>query len=85
MTGFLLTRRWEQESSGYIDLLAVHPERRRRGLASAMLGTACAACAAVGLREAQLNVASDNPHALTLYERAGMSVRFRVDIYERPI
>ena len=50
-----------------------------------MLGTAFARFAAVGLREAQLGVASDNPSALRLYERQGMRKRFRYDTYERAV
>jgi hypothetical protein len=44
-----------------------------------------AAFAAAGLREGQLGVASDNPRALGLYERAGMTPAFRVDAYARPV
>lgn len=85
MVGFLLARRWPQERVGFIDLLAVHPQARRRGLGSALLQTAFARFAAAGLREAQLGVASDNPRALQIYERAGMTPRFVVDAYHRPI
>lgn len=85
LAGFILSRRWEDESVGYVDILAVHPDHQRRGIASAMLRWAFAAYAGAGLREAQLSVASDNPRALALYERAGMTPRFRLDIYERPI
>jgi len=42
-----------------------------------------AQCAAAGLREAQLGVASDNPRALGLSERCGMTARFSADTYER--
>ena len=83
MAGFLLARRWRAERAGFVDLLAVHPERRRRGLGSALLGIAFARFAADGLREAQLGVASDNPRALALYERLGMSPRFVVDAFAR--
>lgn len=41
--------------------------------------------AAAGLREAHVGVASDNPNALRLYERCGMTERFRIDAYERPM
>lgn len=41
--------------------------------------------AAAGLMEAQLGVASDNPNALRLYERVGMSPRLRFYTYERPL
>jgi mycothiol synthase len=84
LVGFLLARRWPQESVGFVDLLGVHPDHQRRGLATTMLKTAFASFAAAGLNEAQLGVASDNPRALTLYERCGMTSRFRIDAYERP-
>jgi mycothiol synthase len=82
--GFLLARRWDDDAVGYIDLLAVHPAHQRRGVGTALLQTAFAGFASGGLREAQLGVASDNPHALGLYERVGMRPRFRFDTYERP-
>jgi mycothiol synthase len=83
--GFLLARRWPDERVGFVDLLAVHPDHRDRGLGSAMLRTAFARFAAAGLREAQLGVASDNPRALRLYERCGMTPRFRFDTFERSL
>jgi ribosomal protein S18 acetylase RimI-like enzyme len=85
IVGFLLARRWREESVGFIDVLAVHPAHHRRGIATAMLTSAFAAFAAAGLREGQLGVASDNPRALGLYERVGMTAAFRVDAYERPV
>jgi mycothiol synthase len=83
MVGFLLARRWSAEAVGFIDLLGVHPQWRRRGIGSALLGTAFARFAADGLPEAQLGVASDNPRALQIYQRAGMRPRFVVDAYVR--
>ncbi len=83
--GFLLARRWSNEGVGYVDLLGVDPAHRARGLATALLLTAFSRFAADGLREAQLGVASDNPRALRLYERCGMSPRFRMDTYQRPV
>lgn len=35
------------------------------------------------LSQVQLGVASDNPTALRLYKRCGMTKRFRYDTYER--
>ena len=85
LAGFILVRRWAAEAAGFIDLLAVHPRVQRRGLGEALLRTAFARCAAEGLQEAQLGVASDNPRALALYRRAGMSPRFVLDGYSRPL
>ena len=83
--GFLLARRWPDERVGFVDLLAVHPDHSDRGLGSAMPRTAFARFAAAGLREAQLGVASDNPRALRLYGRCGMTPRFRFDTFERSL
>jgi mycothiol synthase len=83
IVGFLIAMRQQDEGIGYIDLLAVDPEYQGRGLGSALLGSAFAAFAEAGLREAQLAVASDNPRGLRVYQRAGMTVRHQFDIYER--
>ena len=83
VAGFLTVRRWRDEAVYFVDLLAVHPEDQRRGLGSALLTSAFVRFAANGVREAHLQVASDNPRALGLYERAGMSARWRYDVYER--
>lgn len=85
IVGFALTRRRRETATGYVDLLAVHPAVRRRGIARALLTHSFAACAAAGLLSAQLGVASDNPPALALYERVGMTARFGFDAYERPV
>jgi ribosomal protein S18 acetylase RimI-like enzyme len=85
MVGFLLARRWSEEATGFIDLLAVHANWRRRGIGSGLLATAFARFAADGLGEAQLEVASDNPRALQIYERAGMRPRFVIDSYVRAL
>ncbi|MGB0091051.1 MAG: GNAT family N-acetyltransferase [Solirubrobacteraceae bacterium] len=84
LVGFLLARRWREENVGFVDLLGVHRDHIRRGLATMILKTTFVRFAAAGLREAQLGVASDNPRALILYERCGMTPRFTIDTYERP-
>jgi mycothiol synthase len=81
----LLARRHEDERVGYVAGLAVDPDHQRRGIGTALLEHAFAGFAAAGFERAQLMVASDNPKALRLYERAGMAVELRVDIYERPV
>ena len=85
VVAFLLARRWQARSIGYLDLLAVHPDHQRRGIATALLHTAFAGFAAAGLRAAQLAVASDNPRAIRLYERLGMRPSIRFDTYARSI
>jgi mycothiol synthase len=85
IVGILLTRRWAEESAGFVDILAVHPDMQGRGIGAAMLGEAFAAYAEAGLSEACLGVSSQNPGARRLYERLGMSPHFRHDIYERPV
>ena len=85
VVGFALTRRRREAAAGYIDLLAVDPAVRRRGIARSLLTHTFAACAAAGLRTAQLGVASDNPPALALYERVGMTARFGLGAFERPV
>lgn len=84
IAGFMLCRR-QPAGSGYVDLLAVDPSERRRGLGKTLLLTAFEGFARAGLHDAWLDVASDNPRALRLYRRAGMHERLRVDVYEKPV
>jgi mycothiol synthase len=84
IAGFTLCRR-NPEGSGYVDLLAVDPSERGRGLGATLLLTAFEGFARAGLPEAWLDVASDNPRGLRLYHRVGMSERLLVDVYEKPI
>jgi mycothiol synthase len=85
IVAFALTRRWDDEGAGFIDLLAVHPAHQRQGLGRALLRTTFARIGAAGLREAQLTVSSENPGGLALYESVGMKVRFEHDVWERPL
>ncbi|MBV9943951.1 MAG: GNAT family N-acetyltransferase [Solirubrobacterales bacterium] len=95
VVGFLLARRWRsgaparrrhrEQAVGFVDILAVHPDQQGHGLGATLLGSAFAAFTVDGLREAQLGVSSVNARGLRLYERAGMTVRHRADIYERPL
>jgi mycothiol synthase len=84
IAGFTLCRR-NAEGSGYVDLLAVDPGERGRGLGTSLLLTAFEAFAGAGVHYAWLDVASDNARGLRLYHRAGMSERLRVDVYEKPV
>jgi mycothiol synthase len=85
VVGFAISRRWVDDAAGFVDILAVRPDHQRRGLGATLLLEAFRRFAGAGLSEAQLGVASDNPRALALYERAGMHSRFQYDTYERPI
>ena len=80
--GFVVARRRE-DRAGFVDILAVHPNERGRGVGGALLRGAFDAFTAAGMREARLGVAADNASALRLYRRAGMAARFRVDGHER--
>jgi mycothiol synthase len=70
---------------GWVDLLGVLPSHRGRGVAAALLRHAFARFATRGIRRVLLNVDSENPTGATaLYERAGMRVVWRWDLWERP-
>ena len=83
LVGFALTRRWP-EAVAYVDLLAVHPDAAGQGIGGTLLRAVFAAAAHAGFARVQLGVASDNPNATRLYEKVGMTRRFRVDAYEPP-
>ena len=85
IVGFLLAGARPEESVGWVHVLAVDPGYQDRGLGTAMLRSAFAAFAQRGLREARLGVASYNERGLHVYERVGMTARYRFDIYERPV
>ncbi|HWC69645.1 MAG TPA: GNAT family N-acetyltransferase [Actinomycetota bacterium] len=71
---------------GWIGDLGVAPRYRRRGIASALLVRSFAALAATGHHEARLGVDAQNATGATrLYEAAGMTVRRRFDLYEKPL
>lgn len=82
--GFTLVRRWD-DGVAYVELLAVHPDHAGHGLGGALLTATFAAARANGYRRTVLNVASDNPNALRLYERVGMTERWRIDDYHKPL
>ena len=85
IAGFLIAGRRPEEGVGWVHILAVAPERQNRGLGTAMLRSAFAGFAEAGLQEVRLGVASYNPRALHVYQRLGMTERFRFDVYERRV
>ncbi len=82
--GFALVHRWEG-GVAHLAVLAVHPEAAGTGIGSTLLRAVFAAAARAGLDRVQLGVVSDNPRAARLYERAGMTPRWRFDAYQRPV
>jgi mycothiol synthase len=83
VAGYALCQRLPGEI-GYVDVLGVSEQERGRGLGAAILGYALTAFARAGLREARLEVASDNPVAVRMYERAGMARGHGAAIWEKP-
>jgi GNAT superfamily N-acetyltransferase len=83
--GVVLCRREESDATrGWINVLAVRRSWRRRGLGMALLLHALGELRRAGCRRAGLGVdAPSRTGAERLYERAGMRVEHRYDLYER--
>jgi ribosomal-protein-alanine N-acetyltransferase len=70
---------------GYIANIAVHPEFRRRGCATALLGALCGYAEKNGLELLTLEVRSGNAAAIKIYEKAGFArVGVRPGFYSKP-
>ena len=70
---------------GWIEILGVRPEWRRRGLATALLQQSFRDFRGRGATRVGLGVDAENTTgAVRLYERVGMQVARRNDLYERP-
>ena len=73
-----------QSDRGWVNQLGVLANSRGRGIGAALLRHAFATFAGRGLRRVLLNVDSENPTGATaLYERVGMRVVKRWDLWER--
>ena len=71
------------ETCGFVGILGVLPEFRGRGIATALLHRAFAEFARRGRREAKLGVdALNTTGAVALYEKVGMHVCRRYDLYD---
>lgn len=76
----------EGEDGGWVKELGVLREARGRGIGVALLERCFAEFAERGWTNAQLGVDSDNPTgAVGLYQRAGMTERFRFDFWRREL
>lgn len=72
------------DDGGWVDWLAVRPSHRGRGIGMALLRRAFASFAARGVRRVMLNVDAENVTGATaVYERVGMRVVNRWDLWER--
>ncbi len=67
----LLELEAEAPGSWYVNVLAVFPEARRRGVGAALLAKAEELAAAAGTKRMSLVVEDDNPAGLALYQRTG--------------
>jgi mycothiol synthase len=74
------------EGRGWVDLLGVHRSARGRGVATALLRQAFAGLATRDVHAVYLAVDAENPTGATaLYERQGMHVVKRWDLWEKPL
>ena len=70
--------------AGWVRLVGVRREFRRRGIAAALLRTAFGEFWHQGQRRVELGVDPDSEHrAQQLYERAGMQAAFELERYRR--
>ena len=71
---------------GWVDYLAVRRSHRGRGVGAALLRHSFSALARPGVERVLVNVDAENPTGATdLYERVGMRIVKRWDLWERPI
>jgi mycothiol synthase len=86
VAGFSLTYAKRMGDWGWVGVLGVAPEWRRRGLGLALLRESFRRLRATGETVAALGVDSENPTGATrLYERAGMRVLWRADVWEKEL
>lgn len=72
------------DEGGWVDWLAVLASHRGRGIGAALLRRSFGSFSARGLRRVRLNVDAENPTRATgVYERVGMRVVNRWDLWER--
>jgi mycothiol synthase len=72
------------DDGGWVDWLAVLASHRGRGIGTALLRRSFALFASRGLRRVRVNVDAENPTGATaVYERVGMRVVNRWDLWDR--
>src|SRR5262245_54879532 len=65
---------------GWVHLVAVAPEHRRRGVGSGLMRRAEALLAALGCPKLNLQVRSSSPESIPFYERLGFQVEERISM-----
>lgn len=70
---------------GWVHKLAVHPDYRRRGLASKLMNRAEAGLKALGCTKLNFQVRASNTEVLQFYETLGYGVEERVSLGKRLI
>jgi [ribosomal protein S18]-alanine N-acetyltransferase len=71
------------EDRAHLVLLAVHPSRRRRGIARRMLVWLVDSATTAGMASIHVELRADNAAAYAMYEAAGFAETFRVPRYYR--
>jgi mycothiol synthase len=84
MVGVVLSLDVPDAGEGYVQVVAVRHDHRRRGLARLLLHEAFRDFHRLGRRACTLGTHSDTG-ALTLYEHLGMTVRRSSTVYGRPL
>jgi mycothiol synthase len=76
----------EDPEMAWVYVVGVRPEWRRRGIALALLQHSFAALYQAGKRKVSLEVDAENPTGATrLYEKAGMHVKRRQEMFEKEL
>jgi len=77
----LLARRGER---GWVSGLGVLPDHRRQGVARALMTGVSENAQRIGVKHLQLEVLSNNQHAIDLYTDLGWKMRQELLVWERP-
>ena len=86
LAGIVLAEEKRNPDRGWIDVLGVRSDYRRRGIAEALLKTAFAEFWRRGERKIGLGVDAESPTGATrVYERAGMRTLWQAVVYEKEL
>ena len=86
VAGVVLAEEKRDPDQGWVDVLGVRPDYRRRGIAEALLKTAFAEFWRRGERRVGLGVDAESPTGATrVYERAGMRTLWHAIVWEKEL